>query len=91
MRMPLLFSLICAATLANASPPVFSVHDLDRDGHLSREEYAALRTHCVKRRGERCKTALIAFETLDTNMDGRIEEGELLDTLGRRHRGGRGY
>lgn len=69
-------------------PPTFSVHDLDRDGYLSREEYAALQAECTQRRGQRCR--LPAFEALDTNRDGRIAEDELLYHLGRRHRGGWG-
>lgn len=70
------------------TPYVFSVHDLDRDGYLSRAEYAALRAHCAERRGTRC-AALLDFDTLDGNRDGRIDEDELLQIIGRRHRGGR--
>jgi len=77
------------------TPPVFSVHDLDRDGYLSRAEYAALQAQCLDRsrdaaqpRGHhRC--ALLDFDRLDANRDGSISEDELLDTLGRRYRGGR--
>ncbi|KAF0097942.1 MAG: hypothetical protein FD187_3075 [bacterium] len=83
--------LMVAAGLAGAtSPNIFSVHDMDRDGALSRAEYEALRAHCGERRGERCKAALLPFETLDADQDGRIDEAELLEALGRRHRGGRG-
>lgn len=83
--------LVAVTGLAGAaSPNVFSVHDLDRDGTLSRAEYEALRTHCAERRGERCKAALLPFATLDADQDGRIDEAELLDALGHRHRGGRG-
>ena len=67
-------------------PAPFSVHDLDRDGYLSREEYAALRAECTQRRGHRCR--LLAFEVLDIDQNGRIAEDELLHHLGRRHRGG---
>lgn len=67
-------------------PPPFSVHDLDRDGYLSREEYAALQAECTQRRGHCCR--LLAFEVLDSNRDGRIAEDELLHHLGRHHRGG---
>lgn len=82
--------LVTAVGLAGAATPnVFSVHDLDRDGALSRAEYEALRAHCAERRGERCKAALLLFEILDADMNGRISEVELLDALGRRHRGGR--
>jgi len=69
-----------------AQPMPFSVHDLDRDGYLSREEYATLQAECTLRRGHRCH--LLAFEVLDTDRDGRIAEDELLHHLGRRHRRG---
>ena len=80
----------------HAAPQTFSVHDLDRDGSLSREEYAALRTHCQDWRGRagrsgrvRCDPAhLLDFDALDTDHDGRINEDELMETLGRRYRAG---
>lgn len=99
--MPLLSlsSLILAAGLAAAdeiaptpaTPPVFSVHDQDRDGYLDRAEFAALQAACAQRRGYRCATALKTFEVLDADRDGRIGEDELLSALGRRQRGGRAY
>lgn len=67
-------------------PPPYSVHDLDRDGYLSREEYAALKAACTEHRGHRCR--LLPFEALDIDQDGRIAEDELSHQLGRRHRGG---
>ena len=80
----------------HAGPQTFSVHDLDRDGSLSREEYAALRTHCQDWRDRtgrtgrsRCDPArLLDFETLDVDHDGHINEDELMETLGRRYRAG---
>jgi hypothetical protein len=93
MRMPILFSLICSAGLAAAgppAPPVFSVHDLNRDGYLDRTEYAALQAACIERRGARCATALEKFDALDADRDDRVSETELLHVLGRRYRGGRG-
>lgn len=93
---PLLISIVALALSASLPttaggedaprPPTFSVHDLDRDGYLSREEYAALQAECAQRRGHRCR--LLAFEVLDTNRDGRIAEDELLHHLGHRHRHG---
>jgi len=82
-----------AAGPNRATPPAFSVHDLDRDGYLSREEYAALRARCQDSRGgagrPRCDPARqIDFNTLDTDHDGRIGEDELVETLGWRYRGG---
>lgn len=90
MRAALFFALVCAAGLAGASPPaVFSVHDLDQDGYLNRAEFSTLAEQCAQRRGERCRAVLSTFEALDANRDGRIGEGELVDTLGRRYRDGR--
>lgn len=94
MRAPFLFCLICAAGLAGASPPatlpVFSVHDLNRDGYLDRAEYAALQTACTQRRGSRCAAAMAKFDTLDADRDDRVGEAELLNAMGRRYRGSRG-
>ena len=80
----------------HAAPQPFSVHDLDRDGSLSREEYATLRARCQAWRGgagrsgrTRCDPArLLDFDLLDADHDGRISEDELMETLGRRYRGG---
>jgi hypothetical protein len=102
MRTPLLLLTLLALTTPlpgqaggpnRAAPPAFSVHDLDRDGYLSREEYAALRARCQDWRGgagrPRCDPArLLDFDTLDTDHDDRISEDELVETLGRRYRGG---
>jgi hypothetical protein len=75
-------------------PQAFSVHDQDRDGYLSRAEYAALSAQCRKLRDAKgwrlCNaTHLLEFDDLDRNHDDRIGEDELLETLGRRFRGGR--
>lgn len=86
---------IAAATgPKRAVPKAFSVHDQDRDGYLSRAEYAALRAQCEKLRDAKgwplCNTTrLLEFGDLDRNRDDRIGEDELLETLGRRFRGGR--
>ncbi len=82
-----------AAGPNRAGPRFFSVHDLDRDGYLSREEYAALRARCQERHAEtgrgRCNPGrLLDFDVLDRDSDGRIDEEELIETLGRRYRGG---
>ena len=75
----------------HATPHAFSVHDLDRDGYLNREEYAALRAQCQERSREegRSGCALVDFDVLDANHDGRIGEDELVKTLRWRYRGGR--
>ncbi len=101
MRTPLLlFALLAlsapmsaqAVRPSQATPPVFSVHDLDRDGYLSHAEYAALRAHCQERSEgagrRRCNPArLLDFDVLDSDRDGRIGEDELVEALGRRYRG----
>ena len=80
----------------HAAPQTFSVHDLDRDGSLSREEYAILHNRCqdwqsgaVRAGRSRCDPArLLDFDALDADHDGRISEDELMETLGRRYRAG---
>lgn len=77
-----------------AVPQAFSVHDQDRDGYLSRAEYATLHAQCEKLRDATGRplcnaTQLLEFDDLDRNRDDRIGEDELLQTLGRRFRGGR--
>lgn len=77
-----------------AAPQTFSVHDQDRDGYLSRAEFAAMRAQFEERREARGRhpcgpDRLLEFDVLDINRDGRIGEDELLETLGRRFRGGR--
>ncbi|PIX96219.1 MAG: hypothetical protein COZ24_11700 [Hydrogenophilales bacterium CG_4_10_14_3_um_filter_63_21] len=100
MRALLMILVLLAAPLPSAavgpnpaSPRAFSVHDQDHDGYLSREEYAALRAQCQERRDSRGRPRcdprrLLEFDDLDSNRDGRIGEGELVETLARRYRGG---
>jgi EF hand len=85
----LAFTTVLASAGPPPTPPPFSVHDLDRDGYLDRAEYAALRAHQIERWGSLRGAALLEFDTLDADGDGRIGEDELLETLGRRFRGGR--
>jgi hypothetical protein len=101
MRSVLLILVLLAAPLPSLAagpnrsvPQTFSVHDQDRDGYLSRAEYAALRAQTEERREARGRPRcdpdpLLEFDILDGNRDGRIGEDELLETLGRRFRGGR--
>jgi Ca2+-binding EF-hand superfamily protein len=90
-RIPLLAGLVFTTVVASAGPPPtppFSVHDLDRDGYLDRAEYDAMRAHQIERWGSLRGAALLEFDTLDADGDGRIGEDELLNVLGRRYRGG---
>ena len=89
--------------LPQSNNPAFSIHDIDKNGSLSREEYHHFVSRTKKRRkSSRTSTtrysALLKFEEIDVNADGDITEDELLDTLNRhlrqhrryRYRGGRG-
>jgi len=91
LMIPFSVLTFCTILPLQAAPPTYSVHDLDRDGYLSREEYASLQTHCHQRRSDsgRGRCDLLEFEVLDDNQDGRIDEDELLKTLRHRNRGGR--
>lgn len=72
-------------------PQTFSVHDLDKDGYLSREEYANLQARCKQRLDSqgRPRCVLIDFDALDTDRDGRIGEEELLHAISRQGHGAR--
>jgi Ca2+-binding EF-hand superfamily protein len=100
MRALLVFLVLLAMPLPSlatgpnsVSPKAFSVHDQNHDGYLSREEYTALRTRCQEqsRATGRPRCTLIDFDTLDTDHDDHISEEELVETLGRRYRGGRDF
>lgn len=78
--------LVCAAAAMAGEPvdsaPVFSVHDLNRDGFVDRREYYGLRQRVRARLGPQRRAAnLHAFETLDRNRDGRIDRDELLEGM----------
>lgn len=65
----------------------FSVHDVDRDGYLSQEEYRQLlelrRARHPHRRTIPPQPAP-AFEEVDRDRDGLVDEAELTDVLRRR-------
>ena len=66
-----------------AAGPVFSVHDLDRDGFIDRREYYQFRQRLHPRPGaHRQRGRLHAFDDFDRDADGRISRDELVDTLG---------
>jgi hypothetical protein len=63
----------------------FSIHDTDRDGYLSPEEYRVLlelrRERHAQRRRALAPQPAPAFDEVDRDGDGRITETELLAML----------
>ena len=84
--------LLCLAVLvmssvtpAYAQTRPFSVHDTDGDGYLSREEYGLLlelRRERHRQRGRIDPQPAPAFDDVDRNGNGLIDESELTDALG---------
>jgi Ca2+-binding EF-hand superfamily protein len=69
------------ATHAQIRP--FSVHDTNRDGHLDREEYRVLlEMRRARHRQRRIDSQPApAFDEVDDNRDGLVDEGELIEAL----------
>lgn len=68
---------------------LFSIHDLDRDGRLSREEYARFLDHTEQRRqagaqAGRQRRPPLRFDEVDNNGNGYLNEDELISALNRR-------
>ena len=90
-----LLPLAAEAQLAGPVTRPFSVHDLNRDGYLDREEYRQLRElrrmrH--ERHGRVAPQPAPAFDDIDKDADDLIGEEELTDALRHkmyryRHRG----
>jgi hypothetical protein len=86
--------LLCALLLgvaigtgaAYAQIRPFSVHDTNRDGYLDREEYRVLLEMRRARRGQRrlAPQPAPAFDEVDHDRDGLLDEAELTEAL--RHR-----
>jgi|GEM_PF-3006119 len=76
---------------ANIEPHAgpFSIHDLDQNGLLSRDEYGQFLTAVEQRRkaasesGRRYSPPL-RFEEIDRNDDGSLSEDEMISALNRR-------
>ena len=78
-----------ATAAGGRTPPVFSVHDLNRDGYLDRAEFERLLVGWRERRPGRGRRACtLTFTATDQNGDGRIGEEELLLALAAARAGG---
>ncbi|HQF31117.1 MAG TPA: EF-hand domain-containing protein [Hyphomicrobiales bacterium] len=82
-----------------ARPRVYSVHDLDRDGYLGREEYRSFEEYVARWRQTtgrpKNRRFPLPFDVIDVDGDGRISEAEMTEALfhhrgpaHRKHRGG---
>lgn len=81
-RQILLACLFALPVFAQSGP--FSMHDSDRNGYLEREEYQVLlelRRHRGRQHGRMAGQPAPAFEEIDQDRDGRIDEQELTDML----------
>ena len=78
--------------LAQAPQP-FSVHDLNRDGYLDRQEYATFLSrfwaHQARAAHGRGPPPPMRFEEIDLNGNGLIDEQEMTWRLERRRQGRR--
>jgi hypothetical protein len=89
-RAPACLAVLVAAAIGGASVHAqirpFSVHDINRDGYLDREEYRVLLEMRRTRHHHRSITPqpAPAFDDVDHNRDGRLDEDELIEAL--RHR-----
>ena len=73
-------------------PPPFSVHDTDRDGYLSREEYKVFYEDFAERHRKSGRPAyrmleILQFEQIDSDGDGRISVDEMVSSLRERRQG----
>ena len=71
------------------APRVFSIHDIDQDGALSREKYRRLiedieNRHNATGRPMHRLLPPLRFEEIDSNGDGLIVEDEMIAALNRR-------
>lgn len=107
----LILAVLGADSATFAQPPktgeraerVFSVHDIDADGYLNRQEYETFleqrrRCHVASGRPARDFRHPFAFSEIDANGDHYISEPELTAVLGqrlrerkRRHRANTGH
>ena len=78
---------LAAGSLQAESPP-YSIHDLNQDGYLDRDEYAAFLSHFWAHRaqnGQRLpRRPPLEFQEIDLDHDGLISEREMGQALERR-------
>lgn len=108
MLLPLLITLAVASQATeptaadNGAARPFSIHDQDRDGRLSRDEYRLFLERTEQRREAgaqrgRNQRPTLRFDEIDSNGDGYLDEAEMVSALNkrlerhrqRRNRGGR--
>jgi Ca2+-binding EF-hand superfamily protein len=75
-----------------ASPVQFSVHDIDGDGYLGREEYEVFYRDFEERHRQSGQPAhrmlkILGFEQIDFDGDGRISVDEMVFALRMRRQG----
>ena len=67
---------------AEPEAPVFSRHDINRDGYIDGREYYRLRQRVRARRGHAYRgDGLHEFDRIDTDADGRISRDEVLQRI----------
>ena len=72
---------------------IFSNHDKNQDGLLSRDEYAKFVEHMKqhKKKSGRIRPGLLCFDKIDSDMDNQLSEGELINALNKRLKEHRRY
>ena len=80
---------ISSKQMVEPRPQPFSMHDIDKDGFLSRDEYRLFVEHIDHHRQTTGRpiprfSSPLRFENIDSNGDGRITEDEMTSALNKR-------